>query len=151
MTMWQTFSALNLSAGEKGSFGEFVTFALERNPCLPRGVFEGLFQFGAADRIPRVGQAFVKVVALRPRLSDSQYRRAKAMAPGNFAGPHQVLGLRPGATDKDLKARHHELAEENHLDPLAARGVLCECDSIANRQLAGLSATFNKIVEERGP
>lgn len=69
---------------------------------------------------------------------------------GGDSDPFRVLGVRPDATDADIKAAHRKLVVENHPDRLIAQGMPEEFVGVANEKLAAINAAYDKIKQLRG-
>jgi DnaJ like chaperone protein len=64
--------------------------------------------------------------------------------------PYELLGLSPASTDDEIRARHRQIARENHPDRLIGRGLSAEFIAAAERHLAAVNAAFDIIARERG-
>ena len=65
-------------------------------------------------------------------------------------GPYEILGVRPNATDSEIKSRYRDLVKSHHPDALVAKGVPPELLAGAGRRLAAITAAHDAILAERG-
>lgn len=123
---------------------------LDEDPALLHDVFECLFHVALADGVlHKAEETFMRTVAAEFGVDDEEFETIRSYYVCDPAGPYVVLGLRPDATDKEIKARHRQLVLDNHPDKLMARGVPKEFLAIANRKLASINAAFEEIEKVR--
>ena len=121
------------------------------NRQLIRDVIEALCVVAAADGVLHEKEdAYLKVVARHFGLPDGELAYIRSLFVRDAAGPYEILGLTPAATDAEVRARHRALVLENHPDRLTGRGVPAEFVKVAERKLAAINAAFDAIAGERG-
>jgi DnaJ like chaperone protein len=64
--------------------------------------------------------------------------------------PYGILGVSPGAPDREIKARYRTLVRDNHPDRHIAAGMPEELVAIATERLAAINAAYERIARERG-
>jgi len=69
---------------------------------------------------------------------------------GNLQQAYQVLGLRPDASDAEVKRAYRKLMSEHHPDKLAARGVPEEMIRVATQRSAEITTAYDLIRKSRG-
>ena len=124
---------------------------LDEDPALAHDVFECLFHVALADGVlHQAEERFLRTVAAEFGLDDEDFEALRGYYVHDPESPYRVLGVRPDATDAELKARHRSLVLESHPDKLSARGVPDEFLSLADRKLAAINAAYDEILEARG-
>lgn len=133
------------------SYAETIGGFLDEDPELLHDVFECLFHVACADGVlHKAEEAFLKTVAEKFRIDGRQFETIRGYHIRDPASPYHVLGLRPDATDAEIKARHRQLVVENHPDKLAAHGVPKEFQCMATRKVAAINAAYDQIKAARG-
>jgi DnaJ like chaperone protein len=123
---------------------------LDEDPALLHDVFECLFHVALADGVlHRAEEEFLRTVAAEFGVDDDEFETIRSYYVSDPSSPYTVLGLRPDATDTEIKARHRQLVLDNHPDKLIARGVPKEFLAIANRKMASINAAFEEIEKVR--
>lgn len=140
----QDVAGFEAYAGRIGSY-------LDEDPALAHDVFECLFHVALADGVlHKAEETFLRTVAAEFGLDDEEFEALRSYYVRDPASPYRVLGVRPDATDAELKARHRRLVLDNHPDKLRARGVPDEFLSLADRKLAAINAAYDDIMAARG-
>jgi DnaJ like chaperone protein len=104
---------------------------------------DGAFAPGEDDYLRRIARIF--------GFGESEYRRIRAYHLGaeTDAGyeedPLLILGLEPGATQDEIKARWRQLVGQNHPDRAMAQGLPAEFVSIATARLARINAAYDRL------
>jgi len=133
------------------SYADQIAQHMKDDPELRRDVFECLFHVATADGILHTAEeAYLRDVAVRFGLDDADFRQIKSLFVRDPSSPYEVLGLSPGASDADVKARHRQLVLQHHPDKLIAEGVPPEFLTAAERTLANINAAYDQIRKERG-
>lgn len=133
------------------AYAERIGGYLEEDPELLHDVFECLFHVALADGVlHKAEEAFLRTVGERFGLDAKEFETIRSYYVKDPASPYLVLGVRPDATDAEIKARHRLLVVENHPDKLAARGVPKEFLAMADRKLAAINAAYDAIQRLRG-
>ena len=126
------------------------------NRGLLEDVLAALFNIARADKPLTVGeQDMLQRVHAAFGLDESAWDRVSGnrtrTAPGSTGeDPYAVLGIEPGASPEELRARWKQLMRENHPDTLAARGVPSEFIGRASEKVARINAAWDRIKRERG-
>ena len=114
-------------------------------------VFDGLITVAAADGVLHPSEdRFLAEVATRFGYGRGEYRAMLACHIRDADSAYAALGLEPSANDRELKARHRQLARELHPDALVANGVPAKFRAQAEQRLAKINASFDIIARERG-
>ena len=87
-------------------------------------------------------------VSASPRPSSATSRRGTSRSAKR--NPYDVLGIKPGVANDELKSQYRKLVAENHPDKLIARGVPPEFISIATEKVATINEAYGQIAKERG-
>lgn len=133
------------------SYAGQIAELLKDDRKLLQNVLEGLMLVAVADGIVHPKEdAFLAAVAHVFGFSDSQYRHFRARFVRDADSPYEVIGVRPDASDADVKARYRALVLDNHPDKLMGRGVPPEFIELANRKLSAINAAYDIIAQERG-
>jgi DnaJ like chaperone protein len=109
---------------------------------------DGAFAPGEDDYLRRIARIF--------GFDETEYRRIRAYHLGAETGagyeedPLLILGLEPGATADEIKARWRQLVGENHPDRAMAQGLPAEFVSIATAKLARINAAYDMLKHTRG-
>lgn len=124
---------------------------LAAEPELRRDVLEGLFVIAAADGILHEREErYLASVAQHLAIAPADLAWVRSLFVTGAGSPYDVLGLTPGASNADVKARHRALVLEHHPDKLIGRGVPPEFVTIAERKLAAINAAYDSVARERG-
>jgi DnaJ like chaperone protein len=123
---------------------------LKDEPELLASVLECLFHIAAADGVLHPAEdKFLATVAEKFGLGRLEFLAIRASFVHDPHSPYEILGVRPDASDAELKARHRALVREHHPDRLAASGVPPEFRAAADRRLAAINAAYDTILKER--
>jgi len=132
------------------AYANQIARLLKHEPELLRSVLECLFFIAAADGVLHPAEdQFLRIVAERFGLSRLEFLTIRAGFIHDPESPYAILGLRPDASDAELKARHRALVRAHHPDRLAASGVPPEFRAAADRRLAAINAAYEAIQKER--
>jgi DnaJ like chaperone protein len=132
------------------AYAKKIARLLKEEHELLRSVLECLFHISAADGLLHPEEdEFLRVVAKRFGIGQLEFLTIRASFVHDPHSPYEVLGVRPNATDAELKARHRALAVEHHPDRLAASGVPLEFRAAADRRLAAINAAYDEILRDR--
>jgi DnaJ-domain-containing protein 1 len=64
--------------------------------------------------------------------------------------PYDVLGVRRGISDKELKSTYHRLCSQNHPDKLLSLNLAPEFANMANSRLSRVIDAYHRIMATRG-
>jgi DnaJ like chaperone protein len=110
-------------------------------------LLEGLFAIAAADGSYHPAEDdFLSRVATIFGLDESEFRRLRALWAPEAADPWAILGLEPGASEAEVRARWRSLVRETHPDAVMARGLPEEAVKLATQRLARINAAYEAIV-----
>ena len=93
--------------------------------------------------LQEIGQAF----GLRRRECGLILRKPHAIE--SAVSPYAILGVKPEASEADIRRSYHQLMRENHPDNIQAQGGSQDAVLVASRQVAQLSAAYHAIRIER--
>jgi DnaJ like chaperone protein len=141
----------------KQDIAGFETYArqikdvLGNDAQLKRDVLEGLFVIAVADGILHEREdAYLARVADLIGIPTSEVAWIRSLFVKADADPYTILGLKPGASNEEIRARHRQLVLENHPDRLIGRGVPAEFVAIAEKTLAAINNAYDQLKRERG-
>lgn len=117
---------------------------------LKVSVLECLLMIACADGIMHPAEeAFLRTVAHTFGFSCDAFRRIKAPFVRDLDNPYDVLGLEPGATVKEVRARYLELVHRFHPDRVMASGAQAALVKAATVKLAAINAAYESIAAGR--
>jgi DnaJ like chaperone protein len=132
------------------AYARQIARLLKEEPELLRSVLACLFHIAAADDVLHPTEdRFLHTVGEVFGLSRAEFATLRASFVHDPASPYEILGLKPDATDAEIKARHRALVREHHPDRLAAAGVPPELRAAGDRRLAAINAAYDAIQKER--
>ena len=122
------------------------------SPAVLEELLNALFHIAQADGV--VGDEelyFLRAVSTIFGFEESRFERIRAAWLG-VAGddPYALLGLKPTASNDEVKAAHRQLVRENHPDTLVAQGMPEDFVALANETLAKINDAHDRIRKERG-
>ena len=134
------------------AYAEQLATMFKGNRKLLEDVLEGLFHIAKADdQLHPNEEQFLAQVAKRFGFTETEFSYIKArhvVAPKR--NPYDVLGVKPGIGNDELKSQYRKLVAENHPDKLIARGVPPEFIAIATEKVATINEAYGQIAKERG-
>ncbi len=91
-------------------------------------------------------------------LSEADVQRMEAAMRGGPRGPSQsdlsaayaTLGVKPDASDSDIRQAYRRLMSENHPDKLAAKGLPESMRPMAEEKTRNITAAYDRIKSARG-
>ena len=132
-------------------YGRQIGAMLDDEPDLKMSVLECLFHIASADGVLHPDEdAYLAEVARLFGMTAADYRGVRRAFIHDPDGPYEILGVRPNATDVEIKARYRELVKSHHPDALIAKGVPQEMLAGADRRLAAITAAYDAVLAERG-
>jgi DnaJ like chaperone protein len=148
------FDQARESASGYEEFAEQLAQTFGDNRGTLEEVLTALFVIARADG-PENGreEAYLARVHRAFGLDQAAWDRARGAAPRHTTetgDPYAVLGLKPSATDIEIRATWRKLMRENHPDSLAARGVPEAFIAKASEKVARINAAWDRIKRERG-
>jgi DnaJ like chaperone protein len=154
----QMFDKARETADGWEPFAQRLGEAFADNKALLEDVLAALFAIAKADGPVTKGELPVlQGVQLRFGLDATAWERAKGGNPGMARetkevgdAAYAVLGLKPSASDEEVRLAWRRLMRENHPDSLAARGVPKEFVDRATRKVAEINAAWDRIKRQRG-
>ena len=131
-----------------------LTQAFSGQPVVLEDVLVALFAIGRADGPLNDRETdFLRRVHKVMGLSRAAWERAESGAArpsSNEPDAYEVLGLKPGATDDEIRQTWRGLMRENHPDSMTARGVPEAAIAKAGDKVARINAAWDRIKRERG-
>ena len=134
------------------AYAEQLATMFKGNRKLLEDVLEGLFHIAKSDDAmhPQEEQ-FLAQVAKRFSITETEFSYIKARhVIASKRNPYDVLGVKPGVGNDELKSQYRKLIAENHPDKLIARGVPPEFITIATEKVATINEAYGQIAKERG-
>lgn len=123
---------------------------LQGEPELKVPVLECLLYMATADGVHHPAEEeFLSRVAELIGVGRAEYLAVRRAFIHDPDSPYEILGLSPGASDAEIKARYRDLAREHHPDLLASKGVPEEFLAASARRLATINEAYEKIMDER--
>jgi DnaJ like chaperone protein len=120
------------------------------DPEMLTTVMECLFHVATADGVLHEAEDdFLTVTATELGLSRDEFLTLRSTFVSDPASPYTILGVKPGVSDEELKARHRALVFEHHPDRLVSKGVPAEFLAAATRRIAAINAAYEAIRRER--
>ncbi|MEL6610057.1 MAG: molecular chaperone DjiA [Pseudomonadota bacterium] len=110
-------------------------------------LMEGLFHIAMADGEYHPNEDdFLHRVADIFGLDEREFRGMRArFVPDAQPDPHDVLGVDPGASYDEVRAKWRALVRETHPDRLIARGVPEEAVKIAEKRMIAINRAWDEI------
>ena len=131
-----------------------LTQAFSSQPLVLEDVLVALFAIARADGTLNDRETdFLRRVHKVMGLSRASWERAESGAArpsSSEPDAYEVLGLKPGATDDEIRQTWRGLMRENHPDSMTARGVPEAAIAKAGDKVARINAAWDRIKRERG-
>ena len=146
------FDLAKQGVGGYEAYAKQLASLLKGNRKLLEDVLEGLFHIAKADGVLHPDEEqFLAEVAKRFGFTDTEFSYIKARhVIASKRNPYDVLGVKPGVANDELKSQYRKLIAENHPDKLIARGVPPEFIAIATEKVATINEAYGQIAKERG-
>ncbi len=120
-------------------------------------LMQGLFEIAAADgTIAAAERQYLSKVALilgfnrfDYQMFEARYRTRAQQAPPSHDDAYAVLGLKPSASDQEIRSVYRRLVREHHPDALTGKGMPDEFIAQATKTLAAINAAYDRIAQER--
>jgi DnaJ like chaperone protein len=147
--------AFNLAKQDVGGYetcAEQLVTVFRGDRKLLEYVLEGLLHIAKADEVlhPQEEQ-FLGQVAKRFGFTDAEFAFMKARYTiAAERNPYDVLGLKPSASNEELRSQCRRLVAENQPDEFLARGLPKEFVLIATEKVAAIKQAYDEIAKERG-
>ncbi len=120
------------------------------DPQLKRDVLDCLLCVACSDGVLHPAEdEFVAGIAGTLGFSKAEFRSIRALFVADPDSPYEVLGLSPGATDAEVKARYRAIVAEIHPDRLVSTGVPAAVVKAATAKLAAINVAHEAILAER--
>lgn len=134
------------------SYAKQLARLFKDSPRVLEDLLDGLFHIARADGFMHENEMlYLEEVARIFGFSEAEFAPIKARH--SFqpeAMPYLVLGLKPEASEEEVKAAYRKLVRENHPDAMMARGVPEEFIHLANDKLAAINIAYEIIEKARG-
>lgn len=133
-------------------YAQQIARMFKTSPEVLEDLLGALFHIAMADGVFHPEEEkFLKNVAGIFGFAESKFEYLKAQfVHGGGEDPYTVLGLKPEASDAEIKKTYRKLIKEHHPDRLIAKGMPEEFINIANEKLAAINTAYDKISKERG-
>ena len=121
-------------------------------PQILEDVLEGLFHIAVSDGyLSHAEETYLETVAGLFGIRSTTYRsiRAGYVAP-DADDPYEILGLRPDASDEEIRRARRTALNDFHPDRIRARGLPAEFEKVYTSKAARINSAFDQIVRERG-
>ncbi len=120
-------------------------------------LMQGLFEIAAADGVIAAAerQYLMKVAlifgfnAFDYQMFEARYRTRQRQAPPSDDDAYAVLGLKPTASDDEIKKTYRRLVREHHPDTLTGKGMPEEFIDQATKTLAAINSAYDRIAKRR--
>lgn len=150
-------AAIRMFEQAKRSKDDFEDYALQiwdasgRKKNLTREVLDALMAVAAADGEwhPKEERILVRVARIFD-VSEAEYAQMKALHHADRGASYSVLGLEPGATEKEVRKAYAQMAKLYHPDRIAAKDLPPPFQEFAARQFRDIQAAYDSIRAERG-
>jgi DnaJ like chaperone protein len=133
------------------SYAKQLAALFKDDPEMLHNILEGLFHIAEADsNLSAPERDYLATVAKHFGIGDAEFSYILARhIPAERKSPYHVLGVAPDASDEDIRAHYHRLAQDNHPDKLIARGMPQELIVIATNKIAAINEAYAEIRRER--
>lgn len=130
-------------------YADRVAALLKNDAETKMRVFECLMYVACADGVLHPAEdQFLKTVAARFGYSEMAYRVIRSQFVDDPESPYTILGLKPGASLKEVKTQWRWLVGQNHPDRLIAKGAPPAVVKAAATKTAAINAAYHTIVAE---
>lgn len=145
----------NMARTDVAGFEEYanrIEAMFSGDPRVLSDLLEGLFHIALADGEYHPGEdAFLGRVAQIFGLSDGQFRSLRIrFVPDAAPDPYQVLGLKEGASQDQVRSAWRDMVQASHPDKMIARGVPLEMIKLAEKRLIAANDAYAEIRETVG-
>ncbi|HEC90263.1 MAG TPA: co-chaperone DjlA [Alphaproteobacteria bacterium] len=116
----------------------------------------GLFHIAKADGVIHPAEiAYLGKVAEIFGFDEQGFERVRtsflgAAGTGGLEDAYEILGIAPGASDGEVKSAYRKLLLDYHPDKLMAHGLPQEFIDLANKKMAAINASYDRITKQRG-
>jgi len=120
-------------------------------PAMLEELLNILFHIARADKVVHPSELnFLKKVSDIFGFSRAEFDRIRAENIGpDHNDPYRILGVKPEATNKEVKSAYRKLIKEHHPDLLASQGLPKEFVEVANEKLSAINVAYDKISKDR--
>ena len=135
-----------------GPYAEQIAHMFAREPAVLEELLGGLFHIAKADGVIHPEELkFLSMVAAIFGFDEHVFERIRVTHLGSGkADPYEILGLKRGVGDDDIKKAYRRLSREYHPDNLIAQGLPQEFVDLANEKMAAINDAHDRIRKERG-
>lgn len=151
-------SLFNMAMADPGGYEPYARqigelFGHDREMC--KNLVGALMSIACADGAYHPAERrYISNVAGILGLTDREIRQVESMfvllrARDEDEDPYAVLGVKPDASDAEIRAVHRKIIKENHPDLAMARGLPEELRKVGDRKLAAANAAYDEIKRRR--
>jgi DnaJ like chaperone protein len=129
------------------SYAAAIARMFRDKPKALEDLLEGLFHISMADGGYHPAEdEFLANVARAFHIAQPVFLNLRARhVPNAEADPFSVLGVTPGASQDEIRARWKKLVRESHPDRMLARGLPEEAIQLANARLMAINRAWEQI------
>ena len=148
------FSAAREDSSGFEPYAHQIATLLGNNKPVLEDLLGALLTIAHADGIYHSAErAYIAEVGRIFGFSQAEVQRLESMftvqgAPA-AADPYEVIGVKPAASDAEIKSAYRRLMRENHPDKLMSQGLPEEFIEVANKKAAEINAAYDRIKAER--
>ncbi len=134
-------------------YAQQIAQLFRHEPAVMEEILGALFHIAKADgTIHPAEMELLARTAMIFGFDANAFERLKHIHLGGeeAADPYEILGLKPDASDEEVKRTYRKLIRENHPDTLIAQGVPQEFIDLANEKMAIINAAYDRVEKQRG-
>ncbi|MEM9049165.1 MAG: DnaJ family molecular chaperone [Pseudomonadota bacterium] len=142
----QVYNLLRQDAAHFEVYARQLRRLFEHDRSVLKDVLDALFAIAMADgEFHPNEEAFLESVAAIFEVDAQCYAEMIARWVPDRWNPWEVLGVSPGATDVEIRARYRELVRASHPDQLIAKGLPEEMVALATRRVADINRAYDAL------
>ncbi len=146
------FNQARDSAVPAAEYARQIRGLLRHQPDRLRDLISLLMMIAHADgHFSPDEERLIRAIAGDLGLNQRAYDEARAMfSRGSPDAAYAVLGVKPDASETEIKKAYRRLAKEYHPDVLAAKGMSEDFNEFAREKIRAINAAYDQIKEARG-
>ncbi len=148
----QIFNRARDSQTPASEYARQIRSIMQHQPDRLRDLVSLLLMIAYADgNFSSEEEQLIRAIAGDLGLSPRDYEQAQSMfTRGNVDAAYAVLGVKPTASDIEVKKAYRRLAKEYHPDVLAAKGMSEDFNEFARKKIRAVNNAYDQIKEARG-